>query len=119
MQLKFSFFFLLTKVSYSWPAMQCIKKTVFHGRVRRDVKLKTSSSMVKCSKIYEYSIKKYNKDYIKDSQCIAKFQKQIIKSILDIFPEYKISNVFFLMSSVLPEKHICVYNFCWFYIKKK
>lgn len=50
--MKFNLFLLLTKLPYSWPAIQCLNKIVFNGRVRRDVKLKTNSAMIKCSKIY-------------------------------------------------------------------
>lgn len=45
--------------------------------------------MIKCSKIYEYSIKEANKDYIKASWCIIKFQNQILESKLDIVPKSK------------------------------
>ena len=47
--------------------------------------------MMNCSKIYEYNIKEANKDYIKASRYIIKFQKQIIERILDIFPKSKLS----------------------------
>lgn len=47
--------------------------------------------MVKHSKIHKYNIKEANKDYTKASWCIVKFQKQILESILDIFPRSQLS----------------------------
>lgn len=52
---------------YSWSSIQCLKRIVLNGRMKRAVKLKNNYSMIKCSKIYEYSIKEANKDYIKAS----------------------------------------------------